>query len=230
MSETRRDPERESMLAACLDDYGVATDGEAEWPNNLVSRRAVAYESGHVRGRDEPAPGPIDRDELARCRALAREVAEMMSGVAVGMGSESGDGFHAYWLVPESGAPHASRIDEALVRRAFSNTLFPLVTVAVEPLRAEGAWWERVEQDGSESDRSYFHPWRRMLAWFASHDAFVDLAFVSIGDREALWEVESQKHLLPPGTSVTGCVLPKLAVGLTRIGSLVGLFGWTVES
>jgi hypothetical protein len=133
------------------------------------------------------------------------------------------------WLVSEASARRARVIDEALVRSAFGKTLFPLVTVSVEPLRADGSWWERVEQDGSESDPSYFDPWKRMIAWFERQD-FVDRAFVCIGDREALWDVESDKHLLPPGTSITGCVLPKLALGLTRTGNLVGLFGWTVES
>ena len=34
----------------------------------------------------------------------------------------------------------------------------------------------------------------------------------------------------PPGTEITGCVLPRLALGLTAQGSLVGLFGYSVQT
>jgi hypothetical protein len=53
---------------------------------------------------------------------------------------------------------------------------------------------------------------------------------VRIGDREALWEAESMKDELPAGTEISGCVLPRLALGLTRQGSLAGLFGYSVQT
>jgi len=148
----------------------------------------------------------------------------------VGMGSEASDGFHPYWLVPNADERPSIRIDEELVLRAFGGTLFPLATITVEPLREEGIWWSQVEDDGEESESSYFVPWREMIAWFASKEDFVDRAFVCVDVREALWEAEARGDALPPGTEIPGCVLPRLALGLTRGGSLVGLFGWTVQT
>jgi hypothetical protein len=67
-------------------------------------------------------------------------------------------------------------------------------------------------------------------------------AFVRIGDREALWEWENsrfQQEIAEPedpkddalaGTRLSPGVLPRLALGLTKKGSLVGLFGYTVET
>ncbi len=54
--------------------------------------------------------------------------------------------------------------------------------------------------------------------------------FVRIGDRRALWDAERRNAEYPPGTELTGCVLPRLALGLTRSGSLVGLFGSSVQT
>ena len=56
-----------------------------------------------------------------------------------------------------------------------------------------------------------------------------DLAFLlRIGDTRELWDLPREKW--PEGTEVTGCVLPRLALGLTRGGSLVGLFGYSVQT
>jgi hypothetical protein len=63
----------------------------------------------------------------------------------------------------------------------------------------------------------------------AGHHHLVDRRFVCIGDREALWEAEDDPRT-PPGTEITPCVLPRLALGLTRGGSLVELLGWSVQT
>jgi hypothetical protein len=55
------------------------------------------------------------------------------------------------------------------------------------------------------------------------------LAFIRIGDFDALHALES-KRCYPKGTEMPGSVLPRLAVGLTRSGSLVGLFGYSVQT
>ena len=67
-----------------------------------------------------------------------------------------------------------------------------------------------------------------MMAWFKKHSEFIDTAFVRIGDSEALSKI--YKVDLPAGTQMPGCVLPRLALGLTHHSSLVGLFGYTVQT
>lgn len=223
------DPERLAFLAPCIDAYGVGDPSVAEWPNNMISTRAVAYASGRIARRDALVRHAIDREELALCHRLATEAATLVGRMEVGMGSSSGDVFHPYWAVANADETPAARIDEALVAAAFGGTLFPLATILVEPLDEGGVWWSAVEEDGAESPQSYFEPWRNMIRWFAACPELVDRRFVSIGDRQALWDAERDPRL-PSGTELTPCTLPRLALGLTRAGSLVGLFGWTVQT
>ena len=66
-----------------------------------------------------------------------------------------------------------------------------------------------------------------MIQWFRARPEFVDTAFVRIGDGGIADVPEEQ---WPDGTEMTGCVFPRLALGLTRGGSLVGLFGYCVQT
>jgi hypothetical protein len=55
-----------------------------------------------------------------------------------------------------------------------------------------------------------------------------DSAFVRIGNNRELWNLPRERW--PEGTELTGCVFPRLALGLTRHGSLAGLFGYSVKT
>jgi hypothetical protein len=223
------DAEKLAALRACLENYDVGDPG-AEWPNNILSRRAVVYGSGVIARQGAPVRHAVDPAELALCRRLAAEAAGIMAGVDVGMGSEAADPFQAFFIAANVDDPIPASIDESLVWSKFGGTIFPLATITVEPLDEAGAWWSEVTYDGSECGEVYLCPWRAMIRWFREQPAFVDTAFVRIGDRRALWDVEAKKGELPEGTEITGCVLPRLALGLTRHGSLAGLFGYTVQT
>lgn len=221
------DPDRLAVIHECMENYEVG-DPDAEWPNNIISRRAVVYGSGVIARQGERVRHAVDPGELALCRRLASEAAEVMAGVEVGMGSASGDFFRAFFVVANSDEPPATVITEALIRAMFGGTLFPPVTITVEPLAEVGVWWSEVEQDGSESGDNYFRPWRAMIQWFGKQAEFQHSAFVRIGHDRDLWEVPKANY--PDGTEIAGCVLPRLAIGLTRSGSLCGLFGFSVKS
>lgn len=216
-----------AVLAPCIGGPGGDAD-EDEWPENLISRRAVVYEDGVIARVGETVQHRHDADELALCTRLACEAMAIMQHVPVGMESESDTPFSPFFIPAPFGEPQATQIDEAGIRRAFGGTIFPLATITVEPLRETGIWWEEVLRDGAGQAASYFEPWRRLLTWFARQEAFVDAAFVRIGDRRALDELEESDY--PEGVESTGCVLPRLAVGLTRAGSLAGLFGYAVQT
>jgi hypothetical protein len=83
-----------------------------------------------------------------------------------------------------------------------------------------------VVADG-EGDGKYLYPWRNLIHWFRTQPDFVDAAFVRIGDSELLAQLDDSD--CPPGTKLPGCVLPRLALGLTKQGSLAGLFGYSVQ-
>lgn len=221
------DSERLAVIAECMQNYDVG-DADAEWPNNILSRRAVVYGSGMIARGNAAKPRAVAAEELALCRRLAGEAAETMAGAEVGMGSESGDPFQGFFVAGAIDESVPSQIAEALIRARFGGTIFPPATITVEPLSEEGVWWSEVEADGAESDPDYFAPWRAMLGWFSEQPEFVSAAFVRIGDRQALSDLPEEEW--PEGTEITGCVLPRLALGLTRSGSLAGLFGYSVQS
>ena len=110
----------------------------------------------------------------------------------------------------------------------FANTIFPLATITVEPFTTNTIWWNEVEQDGEGSPESYFEPWQNMRAWFTQQQDFIDSAFIRIGDATLLEQIDDKNY--PKGTVITGCVLPRLALGLTANGSLIGLFGYVVQT
>lgn len=236
------DPERLAVIRECMDNHGVGTP-EAEWPNNIISRRAVVYGSGVIHRQGAPIRHEVDPDELALCHRLAAEATEQIGGVDVGMRSESCDPFRGFFIAA-NGSPHPAGINEALIRSRFGDTLFPPVSITVEPLAEHGIWWAEVKADGddsedgmdgceakggeSESEADYLAPWRAMIQWFRERSEFVDLAFIRVGNARTLWDLPEEQW--PNGTELTGCVFPRLALGLTRGGSLVGLFGYCVQT
>jgi hypothetical protein len=235
-----------AVLRPCIES-GDCGDPDAEWPNNIISRNAVVYGSGVVARRDQPVRHHVDPNELGLCKRLAREALTVMRSVAVGMGSESRDEFEEFFVATNVDDPIASHIDEALIRSRFGDTLFSLATITVEPLKEEGRWWKWVIDDSAslyEGDytgpadkyeenlpryqEEHLRPWRAMIGWFRARSEFRDSAFVMIGDYDALHSLERSEW--PRGTLVVPCALPRLALGLTRNGSLVGLFGFVVQT
>jgi hypothetical protein len=150
------------------------------------------------------------------------------------MGSESIEPFHDFFITANVDEPAPGSISDELIWTKFGGTIFPLATITVEPLSEAGVWWSEVESDqsGSDEDKAAktLNRWRGMIDWFKTQPEFVDTAFVRIGDSEALWEARRRKDELPAGTEITGCVLPRLVLGLTEHGSLVGLFSHCVQT
>jgi hypothetical protein len=213
-----------AVLAPCMN---PDPDADGEWPNNIISNRAVVYENGTIARAGDAIRHAVDPDELALCQTLARQAAAIMDGVELGMGSESSARFSEFFVTAGVDGPRPERIDEDLVRTAFGGTIFPPATITVEPLKEAGIWWSDVLRDGDGQPEAYFAPWRTLMAWFA-HQAFVDSAFVRIGDYGALLALDRASY--PEGTDSLGCVFPRLAVGLTRGGSLAGIFGHVVQT
>jgi hypothetical protein len=224
--ELKPDPARLAVIRECMENYDVG-DANAEWPNNVISRYAVVYRDGTIALRDDAVSYAVDTDELALCEKLSGEAAETMNGVTIGMGSESDDAFKGFFIAAPAGSRPPSRIDEPLIRSRFGGTLFPPVTITVEPFSEDAPWWkEDILFHGEEDiEPEELIPWRSMNRWFNSQSAFVDRAFVRIGDDE-LYDTDEDSW--PKGTELTGSVLPRLALGLTHNGSLVGLFGYVV--
>lgn len=221
------DPDKLAVLQDCMDNYDVGSL-EAEWPNNIISRKAVVYQSGVIARGESPVRHMVDSAELMLCQSLAAAIENLMAGVDVGMGSEASTQFRRFYIVANSDEPKPSIIDERLIRSKFGETIFPPATITIEPVIEAGIWWNEVMSDGFECGDEYLEPWKAMMAWFRGRNEFIDAAFIRIGDSQALWKLDRAN--LPAGTEITGSVLPRLALGLTHNGSLVGLFGYSVQT
>lgn len=216
------------VIGECMDNYGVGSP-LAEWPNNILSRKTVVYGSGLISQRGFEVRHAVDPDELAMCQRLAREAKDVMGETRVGMSSESDDSFREFFIAANCDEAVTRKIDQDLIRSKFAGTIFPNATITVEPFSESNTrWWFEVAMDGTKSMAEYFKPWRAMIRWFCEQPEFVDSAFVRIGDFQELHAVDRIHY--PAGTKLTGCVLPRLALGLTKGGSLAGLFGFSVQT
>ena len=228
------DPERLAVIEQCTDSFGMGKDG-ADWPNNIISRYAVAYSHGGIARKGEAPAFKVDPEELATCRRLADEALATMEGRNVGMGSEIDSPFRTFFIVANVDDPAVPRITESLVRAKFGGTIFPLATIAIEPLEEHGKWWSEVTHAATpfpggvvKDKEEYMRPWRVMMKWFRTCPEFVDTAFVSIGDWPALARLSEDDY--PLGTELPPSVLPRAALGLTKSGSLSGIFGATMQT
>ncbi len=226
------DPARLAPLRECMENYDVGSP-DAEWPNNIISRKAVAYGSGVIAREGTPVRHNVTPEEFALCKCLAGEACTLMTGVMVGMGSESDDPFHEFFIAANVDDPIPTEIDEALIWSKFGGTIFPLATVEVEPLEEAGVWWSEVLYDVSDATplerEAHLHHWRRLITWFRERPDLKDAVFVRIGDYAALNSLDLESNS-PPGTELAASVLPRLVLGLTGGGSLVGLFGYSVQT
>jgi len=226
------DPERLAALKECTESYDVGSP-EAEWPNNILSRRTIVFGSGVIARKGDTIIHNVDSDELECCRKLATEARQTIGDIDVGMGSESSDQFFPFFVCNNVNADIPNDIDEHLIRKRFGGTIFPPATITVEPLVEAGIWWSEVTEewvaDSDDDNKSEFlGAWRRLINWFNEQPELSNPTFVRIGDGKAPWATEFGDR--PEGTEITGCVLPRMAVALTKAGSLVGIFGYTVQT
>lgn len=231
------DATRRAVLNPCIDNYDVGDDSDGEWPNNILSRRTVVYGSGTIARDGEAVTFAVDSEELDLCVRLANEAAALMEGEEVGMGSESGAGWSAFWIVAYVDEK-VEQINENLIRARFNGTIFPPATIQVGPLSSNSdpfnavlAGLEEIMADDPENAHDHKasqEKWKALVSWFESQSDFQDIAWVEIGDTEKFGELPEENY--PPGTEMVPCVLPRLLLGLTQTGSLCGLFGFVVQT
>lgn len=214
------DPSLMSALEKCVRPSGDAAP-EAEWPGNILSTKTAVYMSGRIAKAGEPVVHQVDPDELEQIKRLAHDALKVMQGVPVGMGSKSPDAFQMFYSAANVDDTRPEKIDAEMIRSRFGGTIFPPATITVEPMVEGGTWWSEVSAASNSSIQLF--PWRQMIHWFRTQPDFVDSAFVRIGDIAALRNLSVTDY--PAGTIAPGHTLPRLALGLTRAGSLTGLLG-----
>lgn len=245
------DAARRAPLEPCIDpgaDPIRRAEPGAEWPANLLSLKTVAFGSGRVAREGDSVIHDVDPAELELCRRLAGEAVSLLAGkVDGGLGTEGDLPFDPFWIAANRGEA-AAKIDEALIRARFGGTIYPAARVDIQPL-AEGAeWWSDVlmcaeetadvqamrSDDEDEDPAPFFEAfvsvWRDMVNWFRERPEFVDAAFVAIGDYDHQLDLDREHDPLPNGAVCPPTNYPRLFVGLTQGGSLVGIVTYVVQT
>ena len=93
----------------------------------------------------------------------------------------------------------------------------------------EEEWREDYDQQRSLAEEN-LRRMRQFMRWFNENPHFKDAAYVAIGDNRAGGLRAVPREDYPPGTSAVGAALPRLILGLTRSGSLAGVFGYVVQT
>ena len=262
--------ERRGVLAECADPYDI--DEEEDWIRNVLSRYMVVYDSGIVRREGgaspatatqraarspsrshpaTPAPPPVvSRDELATCRRLAMEAAQLLEDIR--LNSEASSRWSPFFIIRDpatmdpatdsararegdgSGAPKA--ITEAAIRKAFGGCIFPLAPVSIEPLGGErAAWWRHIVSSSSGSMEQWpmVTPNAQFLQlsdWFNSQPGLLcGPAVVAIGEFEHNYRKKAKR---PPQEQVErmGCTMPRFVMAYTPAGSLIGVCACEVHT
>lgn len=229
----RPDSDVQRLYEECQNNYDVGDD-TAEWPNNLVSKRAVALSSGRLIREGDPFPPEPSPARVEELRALSAEVAAMMDGLSVCMGSESDDPWFPLWVA----AGESEDVPQLTGDTApwlvgdwwFGKTIFPGTTVAFLPVEGPDGLLEAMSEDEADDDEGEtdfraMAALDQLLAWLRE-DRFEQAGLLMIGDAEDLQDMPSEKY--PEGTEIPGCVHPRAFVGQLSDGSLVGVFGYVV--
>ena len=218
------DADRLAPLVPCMQLPPAGMKDEyADFTLNTISKKAVAYSCGAIALNGVELKHEHDPEELKLCRRIASQAALQMKGTEVGMGSEGGAYFSPFFIAANIGDRVPARLSDRMIHKAFHEAIYPPTKIWIEPLRERGEWWESVLHDCScyegEEKEDYLKPWRKMMRWFNENEQLHGVSFVMIGDDPLDDEFKN-----------AGCVFPRLALGLTKCGSIVGICSHVVHT
>ncbi len=185
-------------------DYDPDDPRRIGWPHNIISLATVATPTGIIRlntARPEHEP---PRGEVARCRRLAAELVGALGGL-MPFGGDSPTPFRPFYLVAGKGDRVPEHFTPEVVRAAFRGTIFPDTPIEVRPVTDP-------EFAARQGDK-----WAGLAAWAAGQTDLAQVAYVEIG-----YDTCQEPNY--------AAVFPRLVLGLTRAGSLVGACGSIVQA
>jgi hypothetical protein len=213
-------PDRLQSLSECLETYGIERDHpeERDWPHNVLSTQTVVYDCGAYCRSDDTIIHHHDSAEFKLCQDLAAAAAAIMQGIYIGMGDENDHELAPFYVVANRDTNVPTTIAEAEIRSAFGGTIYPQARIEICSLQpGSGQWWEylsNTEYTGSATQAA----WQKLIDWYQAQADLTNPVFVEIN------------LCTEDGHENTGCVWPRLVLGLTKAGSLVGLSSCVVHT
>lgn len=221
---TRTEPGMTGALWPCTQHHDLGDASLYEWPNNVLSTRTVVLEGGTIARDGDGVVARYLPAERSRCVRLADEAAARLDGVQVGMKSEGDAPFLPFFCTasPDTAGPPAT-LDEAWVRALFGGTICPLDPVRVQPFAESSPFFA----DAVEGDPEREARFRALLRFFdendLTHATGIEIGFFEYAPARP---IPAADHAA--GFESRGSRLPRLIVGLTAAGSVVGVFSHAV--
>jgi hypothetical protein len=220
-------PERLQSLTECLETYGSEEyqPAEIDWPHNVLSTRTVVYDCGAYCRSGDTILHHHDPAEFQRCQDLAAAAAEIMQGIYIGMGDENDHELDPFYIVANQNSPIPTSITEQEIRSTFGGTIYPQAKITICPLEpGSGQWWEYITEPETEPEyialrAAELEAWQKLIDWYNQQSDLAHAVFVEID----LFPFEDHHQN-------SGCVFPRLVLGLTKAGSLVGLSSCVVHT
>lgn len=221
------DPEYFKPISECADANDMESENPgSEWPWNVISMNATAYSCGAICRIGEKVEHKHSAEELAMCKRLAQKIAEVAKDISWGSHSSSEVPPSPFYVVANIGAEVPIQFDESLIRRIFGGTIYPPAQILIEPLEERGEWWSYVIDgflNDNEDNDHFLETWHEMIDWFYKQPELHGQAFVQIGKDPLDEDVEEE-------FANGGCVFPRLALAITKAGSIVGSWNRVVEA
>jgi hypothetical protein len=209
---------RLGILGECMGKHFAYKNLPREYEWNVISNQAVVYSCGMIGREDENFIHCHDANELEQCQRLASEVTNIMADEYM-VDDEGDHQFSPFYVTANEYDNVPERITEDIIRSAFGGLIYPPVEILIEPLEEDTNWWKTIytcavsNWEDEESDPPYLMLWRDVINWFGQQSEIYSPVFVHIG-----------RGAIRGEDGGSGCVFPRLAVGLSRKGSLVGMF------
>jgi hypothetical protein len=234
-------PERLAPLRECMECCGPESPAD-EWNHSCIHPQAGIYSCGRLAFSSGPNEHDHDPEEVARCPRLASEAETVCRGLEVNL-SESSSKLAPFFITANRQTPVPDRLTPEVVRAAFGGVIYLQAKIVVESLEEGNQGWQQIadSEDGElhlppggersftkiqleafrQNTRAQWQErvgrWRAVLQWFRTRDEFRVGAFVLVGEN-------------PLSRTNFGCVFPRLILGFTKAGSLVGVCGHAVHS
>jgi hypothetical protein len=234
------DPGRLAPLKDCMECCGPSSPTDA-WNHSCIHPRAVAYSCGRLAFPGGPNLHEHDPGEVTLSRRLASEAGAVCRGLEVNA-SEATSQLVPFFITANRQTPVPDRLTSEVVRTAFGETIYPQAEIIVEPLAVGNRGWQAIAD--SEDGEVHLPPgtvhrytreqlevlrkntqtrweeqvrrWRTVMDWFQTQELHGG-SFVLIGEDRL-----SQSNF--------GCAFPRLVLGITKAGSLVGVCGHAVQT
>lgn len=184
-------------------DYDPDDPRRIGWPHNIISLDTVATPTGILHLHSSPMDHTPIPGELEHCRTLAKAVVDALGSLRP-FGGDHPTQFHTFYLVAGQGDPIPNRLSADWVRAAFNDTIYPDTPIEVIPFDTTTITDEHPE-------------WSDFIRWLSTQDDLKQTAYIEIG-----YDTCQEPNY--------AAVFPRLVLGLTKNGSLVGACGTIVQA